>query len=87
MCVNPLGDITIMTRPNKIPTDTMSYNLTIEKRDHKELKDFSTKESKTFNMQVSIADLIRTSIKLYLEDLRKAYDRKDRNTDRDNTEK
>ena len=87
MCVNPLGDITIMTRPNKIPTDTMSYNLTIEKRDHKELKDFSTKESQTFNMQVSIADLIRTSIKLYLEDLRKAYDRKDRNTDRDNTKK
>ena len=87
MCVNPLGDITIMTRPNKIPTDTMSYNLTIEKRDHKELKDFSTKESQTFNMQVSIADLIRTSIKLYLEDLRKAYDRKDRNTARDNTEK
>ena len=87
MCVNPLGDITIMTRPNKIPTDTMSYNLTIEKRDHKELKDFSTKESQTFNMQVSIADLIRTSIKLYLEDLRKAYDGKDRNTDRDNTEK
>ena len=87
MCVNPLGDITIMTRPNKIPTDTMSYNLTIEKRDHKELKDFSTKESQTFNMQVSIADLIRTSIKLYLEDLRKAYGRKDRNTDRDNTKK
>ena len=87
MCVNPLGDIPTMTRPNKIPTDTMSYNLTIEKRDHKELKDFSTKESQTFNMQVSIADLIRTSIKLYLEDLRKAYDRKDRNTDRDNTEK
>ena len=87
MCVNPLGDITIMTRPNKIPSDTMSYNLTIEKRDHKELKDFSTKESQTFNMQVSIADLIRTSIKLYLEDLRKAYDGKDRNTDRDNTEK
>ena len=87
MCVNPLGDITIMTRPNKIPTDTMSYNLTIEKRDHKELKDFSTKESQTFNMQVSIADLIRTSIKLYLEDLRKAYDGKDRNTNRDNTKK
>jgi len=87
VCVNPLGDITIMTRPNKIPTDTMSYNLTIEKRDHKELKDFSTKESQTFNMQVSIADLIRTSIKLYLEDLRKAYGRKDRNTDRDNTKK
>ena len=38
-------------------------------------------------MQVSIADLIRTSIKLYLEDLRKAYDGKDRNTNRDNTKK
>ena len=29
-------------------------------------------------MQVSIADLIRTSVKLYIEDLRKEYERKER---------
>ena len=34
-------------------------------------------ESETFNMQVSIADIIRTSVKLYLDDLNKAYDEKD----------
>lgn len=44
-------------------------------------------ESETFNMQVSIADIIRTSVKLYLEDLNKAYDEKRRIKDRDNTTK
>ena len=68
-----------MTRPNKLYKETTSYNLTIEKKDYEELKKFSTKESNTFNMQVSIADLIRTSVKLYIEDLRKEYERKERN--------
>ena len=72
MC-QPFGRYTIMTRPNKIFSETMSYNLTIEKKDYEELKNYSTKESDTFNMQVSIADLIRTSVKLYIEDLRKEY--------------
>ena len=67
-----------MTRPNKIFTETTTYSLTIEKKDYEELKKFSTKESNTFNMQVSIADLIRTSVKLYIEDLRKEYERKER---------
>ena len=62
-----------MTRPNKIFSETMSYNLTIEKKDYDKLRNFSTKESETFNMQVSVADLIRTSVKLYLDDLEKAY--------------
>ena len=62
-----------MTRPNKIFSETMSYNLTIEKKDYDKLRNFSTKESETYNMQVSVADLIRTSVKLYLEDLEKAY--------------
>ena len=74
----PFGRYTTMTRPNKIFSETMSYNLTIEKKDYEELKNFSTKESDTFNMQVSIADLIRTSVKLYIEDLRKEYERKER---------
>ena len=75
-----------MARPNKLFKETMSYNLTIEKKDYEELKNFSTKESNTFNMQVSIADLIRTSVKLYLEDLHKAYG-KETNKDKCATEK
>ena len=78
MCVKPFGRIHTMTRPNKIFTETTTYSLTIEKKDYEKLKNFSTKESDTFNMQVSIAYLIRTSVKLYLEDLRKEYERKER---------
>ena len=81
MCVKPFGRIHTMTRPNKIFTETTTYSLTIEKKDYEELKNFSTKESDTFNMQVSIADLIRTSVKLYIEDLRKEYERKERDKD------
>ena len=81
MCVKPFGRIHTMTRPNKIFTETTTYSLTIEKKDYEELKKFSTKESNTFNMQVSIADLIRTSVKLYIEDLRKEYERKERDKD------
>jgi len=75
-----------MTRPNKIFKETTTYNLTIEKKDYEELKKYSTKESDMFNMQVSIADLIRTSVKLYLEDLHKAYG-KETNKDKCATEK
>ena len=81
MCVKPFGRIHTMTRPNKIFTETTTYSLTIEKKDYEELKKFSTKEYDTFNMQVSIADLIRTSVKLYIEDLRKEYERKERDKD------
>jgi hypothetical protein len=83
----PFGRYTTMTRPNKIFSETMTYNLTIEKKDYEQLRNFSTMESETFNMQVSIADIIRTSVKLYLEDLNKAYDEKRRIKDRDNTTK
>ena len=85
MC-QPFGRYTIMTRPNKIFSETMSYNLTIEKKDYDKLRNFSTKESETFNMQVSVADLIRTSVKLYLDDLEKAY-AKGQTKDTDKSEK
>ena len=49
MCVKPFGRIHTMARPNKLFKETMSYNLTIEKKDYEELKNFSTKESETFN--------------------------------------
>ena len=76
MCVNPLGDTPTMTRPNKILSETMSYNLTIETKDHKELKEYSAKETERFNQQISVADLIRTSVKLYLDDLKQVYEEK-----------
>ena len=85
MC-QPFGRYTIMTRPNKIFNETMSYNLTIEKKDYDKLRNFSTKESETYNMQVSVADLIRTSVKLYLDDLEKAY-AKGQTKDTDKSEK
>ena len=75
-----------MTRPNKIFSETMSYNLTIEEKDYDKLRNFSTKESETYNMQVSVADLIRTSVKLYLDDLEKAY-AKGQTEDTDKSEK
>ena len=75
-----------MTRPNKIFSETMSYNLTIEKKDYDKLRNFSTKESETYNMQVSVADLIRTSVKLYLDDLKKAYAKR-QTEDTDKSEK
>ena len=85
MC-QPFGRYTIMTRPNKIFSETMSYNLTIEKKDYDKLRNFSTKESESYNMQVSVADLIRTSVKLYLDDLEKAY-AKGQTEDTDKSEK
>ena len=75
-----------MTRPNKIFSETMSYNLTIEKKDYDKLRNFSTKESETFNMQVSVADLTRTSVKLYLDDLENAYAKR-QTEDTDKSEK
>ena len=75
-----------MPRPNKLFKETMSYNLTIEKKDYEELKNFSTKESETYNMQVSVADLIRTSVKLYIDDLEKAYAKR-QTEDTDKSEK
>ena len=45
-----------MTRPNKILSETMTYNLTIEKKDYEELRKFSTSESDKFNIKEDISD-------------------------------
>jgi hypothetical protein len=63
-----------MARPNKITEKTKSYNLTISIKDYSELEKFATRESGRYAIQVSVADLIRNAIKLYLEDLRIADD-------------
>jgi len=66
-----------MSRPNKISEETKSYNLTVSKADYNELDKFATRETDRYATQVSVADLIRNAIKLYLEDLREA-DKDDR---------
>jgi len=66
-----------MSRPNKIADETKSYNLTVSKADYNELEKFATRETDRYATQVSVADLIRNAIKLYLEDLREA-DKNDR---------
>jgi len=66
-----------MSRPNKIPEETKSYNLTVSKADYNELEKFATRETDRYATQVSVADLIRNAIKLYLEDLRIADDGRD----------
>ena len=63
-----------MARPNKITDKTKSYNLTVSVADYNELDKFATRESDRYAIQVSVADLIRNAIKLYLEDLRIADD-------------
>lgn len=83
----PLGDTPhgedrgdTMARPNKIGDKTKSYNLTVSVADYNELDKFATRESDRYAVQVSVADLIRNAIKLYLEDLRIA-DNDERNKD------
>ena len=64
-----------MSRPFKIAEETKSYNLTVSKADYNELEKFATRETDRYASQISVADLIRNAIKLYLEDLRIADER------------
>ena len=64
-----------MSRPFKINEETKSYNLTVSKADYDELQKVATRETDKYASQISVADLIRNAIKLYLEDLRIADER------------
>ncbi len=59
-----------MVRPIKINKETKTYNLTIPIDDFDELSKYSHLQTKRYSIQVSVADLIRSAIDLYLEDLR-----------------
>lgn len=59
-----------MVRPMKINKETKSYNLTIPIEDFDELSAYSELHTNRYNTQVSVADLIRSAVTLYLEDLR-----------------
>lgn len=59
-----------MVRPIKINKETKTYNLTIPIDDFDELSRYSHLHTKRYDIQVSVADLIRSAVSLYLEDLR-----------------
>jgi hypothetical protein len=59
-----------MVRPIKINKETKTYNLTIPIDDFMELSAYSELHTNRYNVQVSVADLIRSAVTLYLEDLR-----------------
>ena len=59
-----------MARPVKLTAETKTYNLTIPVTDYDKLSAFSHKHTQRYGTQISVADLIRSAVTLYLEDLR-----------------
>jgi len=59
-----------MARPVKLTVETKTYNLTIPVTDYDMLSQYSHMHTQRYATQVSVADLIRSAITLYLEDLR-----------------
>lgn len=55
-----------MARPNKILEETKVYNLILKARDWDKLSAIAHKESQIHGLQVSVADLIREAIGIYL---------------------
>jgi|TARA_X000001316_G_C911983_1_gene27095 hypothetical protein len=60
----------IMARPVKLTVETKTYNLTIPVTDYDMLSEYSNTHTERYGTQISVADLIRSAITLYLEDLR-----------------
>jgi len=65
-----------MARPVKIHKETKSYNLTIPIEDYDQLSEYSELHTNRYNTQVSVADLIRSAVTLYLEDLRQEEEKR-----------
>ena len=55
-----------MPRPNKILEETKAYNLNLKTTDYDKLSAIAHEESAIHNMQVSVADLMREAIDIYL---------------------
>ena len=66
---------TNMPRPNKILEPTKAYNLNIKVQDYDKLSYIAQKESNIHGIQVSVADLMRESIEVYLD----AYEESEQN--------
>jgi hypothetical protein len=56
-----------MARPNKIYEDTKVYNLSISIVDWDKLSHIAKEETEIHGTQVSVADMIRSIVKSYLE--------------------
>ncbi len=56
-----------MARPNKIYEDTKVYNLSISIVDWDKLSHIAKEETEIHGTQVSVADMIRSVVKSYLE--------------------
>ena len=56
-----------MPRPNKILEPTKVYNLNIKTEHYDKLSYIAHKESNIHGIQVSVADLMRESIEVYLD--------------------
>ena len=56
-----------MARPKKLLEETKTYNLTIPIKMFKRLEKISLHETKNSLEHISIADLIRTSIEVYVD--------------------
>ena len=58
-----------MARPNKILEPLKTYNLTMKIEQYERLAKVSREESEIHNQQVSVADLMREAIDIYLNAL------------------
>jgi len=58
-----------MARPNKMLVPTKNYNLNMTIEDFDRLAKISRNESQIHGQQVSVADLIREAISVYLDAL------------------
>ena len=56
-----------MARPNKIYEDTKVYNMSISVADWDKLAYIAKEETEVHGTQVSVADMIRSIVKSYLE--------------------
>jgi len=64
-----------MPRPNKILEPTKTYNLLMKEEQYDKLAHIAHQMQKSAYQQVSVADLIRESVDIYIE----AYEEEDEN--------
>lgn len=64
-----------MPRPNKILEPTKTYNLLMKEEQYDKLARIAHQMQKSAYQQVSVADLIRESVDIYIE----AYEEEDEN--------
>ena len=64
-----------MPRPNKILEPTKTYNLLMKEEQYEKLAYIAHQMQKSAYQQVSVADLIRESVDIYIE----AYEEEDEN--------